>query len=64
MRQATLACKEAGANTQTIVFIGDSLAAGYGVKKDEAFPELIAQKLQSEGRSVKVINGVISGSTT
>jgi acyl-CoA thioesterase-1 len=47
-----------------IVFIGDSLAAGYGVRKEEAFPEVTEQILKAHGYEVKVINGGISGSVT
>lgn len=49
----------------TVLFLGDSLTAGYGLEVGEAFPEMIAKRLQAEGRTgVKVINGGISGSTS
>lgn len=47
-----------------ILFIGDSLTAGYGVRKEEAFPALVEKKLKAAGRNVKVTNGGISGSVT
>ncbi|MCM2281223.1 MAG: arylesterase [Bdellovibrionaceae bacterium] len=62
-----------GASTQSsvpaavsthILFIGDSLTAGYGVRKEEAFPALIEKKLRESGRVVKVTNAGISGSIT
>lgn len=49
---------------RTVVFIGDSITAGYGVKKEEAFPHLIGERLRSKGHAVKVINGGVSGSVS
>lgn len=48
----------------TIVFIGDSLTEGYGVKQDQAFPAVAQAKLKSDGRDVHVINGGIGGSVS
>lgn len=49
----------------TILILGDSLTAGYGVEKEQAFPYLVEQQLKSEGyQDVRVINGGFSGSTT
>lgn len=54
-----------GANSETvIVFIGDSLTQGYGVRAEEAYPELVGEKLRAKGHNVRVINGGISGSVT
>lgn len=47
-----------------VVFVGDSLTAGYGVEREKAFPFLIGEKLKKDGISAKVINGGVSGSTT
>lgn len=48
-----------------ILFLGDSLTAGFGVDQEEAFPTLIDQMLRQRGfSSITVINGGISGSTT
>ena len=50
---------------QKIVFLGDSLTAGYGLREEQAYPALIGSKLHSEGyQHVKVINAGVSGSTT
>jgi acyl-CoA thioesterase-1 len=49
----------------TVLFLGDSLTAGLGLEVGEAFPDLIAKRLQAEGRKdIKVINGGVSGSTS
>lgn len=48
-----------------ILFLGDSITAGYGVAQEEAYPALLGQKLESFGiHHVEIINGSISGSTT
>ena len=49
----------------TLLILGDSLTAGYGVEKEQAFPFLLQQLLDQEGFSdVNVVNGGFSGSTT
>lgn len=47
-----------------VVAYGDSLVAGYGLPKSEAFPHRLEQKLRARGHSVKVINAGITGDTT
>lgn len=48
-----------------ILFLGDSITAGYGVAREEAYPALVGQRLESLGiNHVEIINGSISGSTT
>lgn len=49
---------------EKIVFIGDSLTAGYGVEKEYAYPALVQKKIDELGLNWEVINGGISGSTT
>lgn len=50
--------------TKTIVFFGDSLTAGYGLSKDQAFPALIEQNLRKKGIHHKVVNAGLSGETS
>jgi acyl-CoA thioesterase-1 len=52
------------ASAKTILFLGDSLTAGYGVEKEHAYPSLIEKKIHSLNLQHKIINGGISGSTT
>ena len=52
------------AATQTIVVLGDSLAAGYGVDPSEAFPELIQKKIVAAGWNDTVVNAGVSGDTS
>jgi acyl-CoA thioesterase-1 len=47
-----------------VIFVGDSLTAGYGVEKHDAFPALIEKMFKEKKQEVKVINGGVSGSTT
>ncbi len=50
--------------TQTILFFGNSLTAGYGLEPDQAFPALIQQRLDSLQLPYNVINAGVSGETT
>jgi acyl-CoA thioesterase-1 len=47
-----------------IVFLGDSLTAGYGLAKEESVPSLIQAHLQAEGYPYEVINAGVSGDTS
>jgi len=49
---------------KTIIFFGDSLAAGYGLFKEQAFPALIEKELKVNGHNIKVVNAGLSGETT
>lgn len=55
---------QAGSNTKTILFYGDSLTAGYGLSTEEAFPALIGKKLNETGKTSKIINAGLSGETS
>lgn len=60
-----LASAQTAPHPFTILFLGDSLTEGYGLDSGQAFPDLIAARLQAEGRNdIKVINGGVSGSTS
>ena len=47
-----------------IVALGDSLTEGFGVSKEEAYPNLVEQELIRKGYTVRMINAGISGSTS
>ena len=49
---------------KTVLFFGNSLAAGYGVEPSQAFPALIGQKIDSAGLNYTVVNAGLSGETT
>jgi acyl-CoA thioesterase I len=48
----------------TIVVLGDSLSAEYGLKRGTGWVALLEQRLAKEKMTVKVINASISGDTT
>jgi acyl-CoA thioesterase-1 len=48
----------------TIVVLGDSLSAGYGIKIQEGWVNLLAKRLVSEGYGYRVVNASVSGETT
>jgi acyl-CoA thioesterase-1 len=52
------------AATRRLVFLGDSLTAGLGLPIDDAFPSLIARRLEARGRGWTVVNAGVSGDTT
>ena len=54
----------ARAAERLVVFLGDSLTAGYGLEADQAFPSLVADQLRARGRSVRIVNAGVSGDTT
>lgn len=47
-----------------IVFLGDSLTAGYQLEPEEAYPQVVERLLAARGREVEVVNAGISGDTT
>ncbi len=49
---------------KTLLFLGDSITAGYGVEPSQAFPALIQSKIAAKGWNVKVINAGQSGDTS
>ena len=54
----------AGVETKTILVLGDSIAAGYGLDAEEAFPALLQEKITKSGLKYKVVNAGLSGDTT
>lgn len=48
----------------TIVMLGDSLTAGFGLPPSDALPAEIERLLQSDARPVKLINAGVSGDTS
>lgn len=54
----------AAAQSVSILVLGDSLTAGYGLKLEQAFPAQLEQALKKRGYNVRVINAGISGDTS
>lgn len=47
-----------------IVFLGDSLTAGYGLDIEQAVPSLVQKQLDAEGYKFEVVNAGVSGDTS
>jgi acyl-CoA thioesterase-1 len=52
------------ADAPLVVFLGDSLTAGYGLGQEEAFPALVGEMLARSGHPVRIVNAGVSGDTT
>ncbi len=58
-----LLCQPVWAKPITILALGDSLTAGYGLAEEESFPSRLEDALQAGGHDVRVINAGVSGDT-
>ena len=47
-----------------IAVLGDSLAAGYGIKPEQSFPARLEAALKAQGRTVTILNQGVSGDTS
>jgi len=54
----------APATDRSILVLGDSLSAGYGIGIDEAWPSLLQQRLERDDYPYRVENASISGETS
>lgn len=52
------------AESPVVIFLGDSLTAGFGIREDEAFPALVQEELTAQGWTGRVVNAGVSGDTT
>ena len=52
------------AETKKLLILGDSISAGYGLKKSENWVQLLDVSLRLSGNELKIINSSISGDTT
>ena len=56
--------KAAHSGADTVLVVGDSLSAEYGLKRGSGWVALLAEKLRTENPAVTVVNASISGDTT
>jgi acyl-CoA thioesterase I len=49
---------------KTILFLGDSITAGYGIDENQAFPALIDAMIKESGKNYRVVNAGLSGETS
>lgn len=61
---ATLPAQTAAVGKKRIVVLGDSISAGYGLDRDQAYPALLQKKVDAEGLPYEVVNAGVSGDTT
>ncbi len=60
----TVPYNPANETPRKIVFLGDSITAGFGLEKTQAYPALIAQLAEKQGKQWICINAGLSGDTT
>ena len=49
---------------KSLLILGDSISAGYGMSKEKQWSEALKEKLNQEKISLKIINASVSGETT
>jgi len=62
--QTAEAAKRDASKVITLVALGDSLTAGYGLSRQQAYPALVAEKMRAAGYEFEVVNAGSSGDTT
>ena len=58
------AFSEPAAALPTVVFLGDSLTAGYQLAEEQAWPALVAERLAADGLAMRAVNAGVSGDTS
>ena len=56
--------EHAAARGPLVVFLGDSLTAGFGLPEDDAFPAVLEEMFIAAGRPIRVVNAGVSGDTS
>ena len=59
-----IALQNAGAADRTLLVYGDSLSAAYGIRPEQGWVALLAQRLQAQGYGYQTVNASVSGETT
>lgn len=62
--EASAAESEIASEALTVVFLGDSLTAGYGLEPEDALPEQVEAVWRSQGIEAVAVNAGVSGDTT
>jgi len=52
------------ASDHTILVLGDSLSAALGIRPEQGWVALLAQRLQAQGYGYQIVNASVSGETT
>jgi acyl-CoA thioesterase I len=59
-----IALQNAVASDRTILVLGDSLSAAYGIRPEQGWVALLTQRLHSQGYGYEVVNASVSGETS
>ena len=63
-QSGAVVARDTVAKVKRIVVLGDSLSEGYLLKRNQAWPMLLVEKLRAEGLNYEVVNASRSGDTT
>jgi len=55
---------DAAARRRTVLFLGTSLTAGYGLEPDSAYPQQVQRKIDAVGLPYQTVNAGVSGETS
>lgn len=58
------AASASAAPSKTVVILGDSLTAGLGVEREQAYPALLQEKINAVGLPFTIVDAGVSGDTT
>lgn len=61
---ATTAPPDSARPRPTVLFIGTSLTAGFGIELSQAYPAVVGRMLDSVGRPARIVNAGVSGETS
>lgn len=64
LASSVLSVQAAAAEAPTVLIVGDSLSAEYGLRRGSGWVSLLEARLQQERIEAKVVNASISGETT
>lgn len=62
--EADSAANRGGARRLRVVILGDSITAGYGLERHEAFPAVLQQKVTEASLPFEIVAAGVSGDTT
>ena len=62
--QSVTAAPHDSSPMKRILVLGDSLSAGFGLRSNQAYPAMLAEKLRAAGLNFEIINASQSGGTT
>ena len=64
LAQSVTAASHDSSLVKRILVLGDSLSAGFGLRSNQAYPAMLAEKLRGAGLKFEIINASQSGGTT